>query len=161
MRAAALAAAKSEKAAGADTAKRAKSARQAAAAAKLVANGRKRAGRAKATARAAFAKADAPAAVSAQAPAQADANRAAAYLIMTYKTASAVACRERGGRQMFQVALRGNISEARRIAEEGRDRLVAGSSLADLKTWALVEKAAAIASVSAVAAAPAGALSQE
>ena len=65
--------------------------------------------------------------------------------IMTSRSTSACACRIIGGRHIFQVAVPGNVVQARRIAEGGRDRILSGESLDDVKKWLRAEKRAAVA----------------
>ena len=56
--------------------------------------------------------------------------------------ACAVRVKGAGGRQLFQVVIKGDIEKAAEIAEDGRMRLLAGEELDAVKAWALVSKLA-------------------
>lgn len=85
-------------------------------------------------------------------PAQAAPAQAAKYYILSYYSSSACGCRAKGGRQLFQVRVAGDMSEARRIAEGGRDRLLRGDSLDAVTAWVTSEKLAAVAAAASVSA---------
>ena len=65
-----------------------------------------------------------------------------AYGLMRYRQRDSCACREVGGRQVFQVVVKGRLDLAEALAERGRQRLLAGEELSAVRGWLLTEKLA-------------------
>ena len=65
----------------------------------------------------------------------------AALQTMWYKSSNAVAVRERGGRQLFQIALKGASREQlEALAEQCCEKLKEGATVQEAKAWAEVQK---------------------
>jgi len=66
------------------------------------------------------------------------------YILMRYRKQDACACREAGagGKQLFQVIIKGDPGVAESLAAEGRQRLLAGEEVSAVKGWLLAKKSA-------------------